>query len=467
MSKSRTYLRTTFSPEAQALQIELFTRNDGERHRSMPEHTKPVYYRFKRAVLTAGGRESFSWSPVKSSGTTNEAAAFDIAKDAKNRAELMRSRGRDGKTLSFNGLFSRFLASAVAAELSVDSRRVFKTVQATYARTKSASFMDVDVDDLERDDLVELVIMRYSKAAELRAHSPARQLTSSQNKLSMASLEADIRTLRRVAGWAATTGLLAKNTAILTAVPTVSQLPKSRLKSFVDYSTDGLSHNAIFSQDEVERIISVIDEVISQLDGPGLIKVGQVSLQRLSAARVCLATLMVCSFGVRSQELHKLKFDELNFSGSRYSLVMRRVSKTKTSANRANRLCFWPENQSRMSSLLKAIEQLAEEGWRSRGTLYVFKDTEPGPNSKNYYLRTLLEAGGLPLTRTVGDLQSRLTFTALRRTIISNLIDQGVSFDLAAEWHGTSREQVVASYRRTTATTTERNMDQHLEPFAQ
>ncbi len=464
-SKSRKYLRTTYTEEAKALEIQLFIRQDGERHQMTPDHQKSVYYRYRYTGETPAGQVRRSWSGVKSAGTTNEALAFEKAKTAQKQHVLRVSSGRNAKDLSIDALCSLFMGSSVAAELAPASLREFGRVQETYRRAGSDVFRKKDVSGLLREDFVEMFVDRFSRAAELRSGATSKQTTNTSSLLSVISLRADVRVIRRVVSWAAGEGILGMNTGVVTRMPKAGDLPKSRLSEFVDFDTAGLGHNAIFEQHEVARLVEVIDEIIEQLAVDGLVHIGEVKLQKLKAARLALMTLMVMSFGIRSQELHRLKFSHLSFTGSSFVVTMRTVAKTSSAINKAKRLCFMPSNQPRMLALLEAIVHYTETGFRSRGSEYVFRNSERTVGSKNYYLSTLLEAAGLPLTRIDGDQQSRLTFTALRRTTISSWIDKDVPTQQVAEFHGTSVDQVNASYRRTTALTSARKLETLPEPY--
>lgn len=464
-SKSRTYLRTTYTDEAQALEIQLFIRRDGERHQATPDHQKSIYFRYRYTGQEPDGSTRRSWSGIKSSGTTNEAMAFEKAKTAQKQHVLRVSSGRHTKDVTIDALFSLFMGSSVAAELAPASLREFGRIQKTYRRAGSAVFRKRDVNGLLRDDFVEMFVDRFSRAAELRAGASSKQTTNTSSLLSVISVRADVRVVRRVISWAAEEGVLGLDTAVVTRMPTAGKLPKSRLAPFVDFETAGLGHNAIFEAHEVARLVEVIDEIISQLAVDKLIQLGEVKLQKLKAARLALMALMVMSFGIRTQELHRLKFSHLSFTGSSFVVTMRTVAKTSSAINKAPRVCFMPSNQPRMLALLDAIVRYTEEGFRSRGSQYVFRNSERTSGSKNYYLSTLLEAAGLPLTRVDGDQQSRLTFTALRRTTISSWIDKDVPIQQVADFHGTSVGQVEASYRRTTALTSARKLETLPEPY--
>jgi len=445
-------VRITFTEEAQELDLQLFTRKD-DSNADKPEHLKYIYFRFHYTGTTRTGQKRKRLSGIKSTHTQDEAEALAYAIEWRKRFLRLKRSGRSTNQITLQALIRSYLDSDDHLHRSKSTQNGMHQVLSRYSHPSITKFHSLDIDDARRNDFLAMFAQRAEHAGEIRRrNNQSYQLTSSDGKLSATTLHKECSQLRKVIRWASRTNVLPSAAEILTRFPTSTELTRRpELAPFIDFATTGQAHNAIFTNDEIRQLLATIRSFTETLEQGKSISTGSISLHRLPSIRLCLATTIVASFGVRIQEVMRLLDGDLRFEGELYSIRMNDAAKTRKASNINDRHCFAPEHQPIMARLLSLLLKERQTKKLARNTKYLFHNGASAGTVKSIRLKPLLLASNIPTRRSHGERGSALTFTALRRTTISAMVSAGVKIEDAADLHGTSPSQVEASYRRSGA----------------
>jgi len=456
MLETKTYkpVRITNSPEAVENGLQLFTRKDGQ-HASIPDHLRVIYYRFQYSAETETGQVRTKWSGIKSTKTRNEQEALAFAIEQRNTFLKRLSRGRNTDVISLKTICELYLESETLQGRSKSTRAGLSDIFSFYSRRKElVQYHHLDVDEASHSDFLEMFRMRAERAEDFRrAAKGTHYLTNKTGKLHGTTIAKECASMRRALKWASKMNIHPGIDKTLTAFPTAKELQTSSISQHVDFGATSQAHNSIFTEDEIRLLIATINEVANAVSEGNTVEFSGKSVHSLGATRLAFSALLVLSFGVRAQEVMKLKEDDLNFTGDVYSIRMVDVAKTRKQSNVLDRYCFARNNQPALRKLLDALLYHKNRIYSARKSPYLFHNDRraEGKPVKVLSLKPLLEQAGVPTVRHHGDRTGVLSYTALRRTTISRMISAGVSVHQTADLHGTSPAMVEASYRRTTS----------------